>query len=129
MKAIAAVNNYFYLGGNGKMLWHCPEDLAQFKGKTMGCTCLVGRKTYNTLPKLEGRDLVVVGDGYFSLEDALKQHIDWVIGGGSIYTQTLHLCDEVHLSHINNWKEGDVKLKFPEGWRGEIIHSYFLNKP
>ncbi len=38
------------IGANGTMPWRLPEDLAQFKRKTLGCPVIMGRKTWDSLP-------------------------------------------------------------------------------
>lgn len=47
------------IGKDGKIPWHCPEDLQLFKTLTTSCDLIVGRKTYDTLPHLKDRLLYV----------------------------------------------------------------------
>ena len=118
MKAIVAVNKLGYIGKGNTLPWYSPEDLKHFKEKTKYSTCLISRKTYDTLPKsMKSKDdtrtyLIVSRDSNkgISLKQALLCKPNWVLGGGEIYKQTLHLCDELHLSIINNESEGDVKF-------------------
>jgi dihydrofolate reductase len=110
MEAIAAINKLGYLGKDGQLMWHCKEDLKWFKQVTMGKKCLVGRKTYEALPDLPGRELIVVGTGYNTLEEALALKPDIVIGGGQIYRATINMIDKIHLSIIDDDQVGDVKL-------------------
>lgn len=127
MKAIIAINNKGVIGKGNSMPWRSSEDLRHFKKLTMGATCLVGRKTYESLPPLKGRHLVVVGTGYFkSIDEAISSmggKIDWVIGGKSIYEQTMHLIKEFHVSRINDESEGDVFAPSFENFKG-AIHRY-----
>lgn len=110
MEAIAAINKLGYLGKDGQLMWHCREDLKWFKQVTMGKKCLVGRKTYEALPDLPGRELIVVGTGHNTLEEALDLKPDIVIGGGQIYRATINMIDKIHLSIIDDDQVGDVKL-------------------
>ena len=110
MEAIAAINKLGYLGKDGQLMWHCKEDLKWFKQVTMGKKCLVGRKTYEALPNLPGRELIVVGSGYNTLEEALALEPDIVIGGGQIYRATIDMIDKIHISIIDDDQVGDVKL-------------------
>jgi dihydrofolate reductase len=110
MEAIAAINKLGYLGKDGQLMWHCKEDLKWFKQITMGKKCLVGRKTYEALPNLPGRELIVVGAGHNTLEEALDLKPDIVIGGGQIYRATINMIDKIHLSIIDDDQVGDVKL-------------------
>lgn len=129
MKLIVAVNNLGYIGKDGGMLWHCTEDLKHFKSKTLDTRCLVGRKTWEGINFLKRREFIVVGSGvelgHLKLEDAIATNSDWVIGGGRIYEQTVHLCEEIHISIIDDNTIGDVSFKIPEGYKGEIFKYYF----
>ena len=129
MKAIIAVNKKGIIGNGDSLPWRCSEDLKHFKKMTMNSTCLVGRKTWESMPKLEGRNLIVVGSGNnTSLDVALMLGIDWVIGGKSIYEQTLHLCDELHISIINDYSDGDVKCPDLSTFMGEtFIYNFEPN--
>lgn len=56
------------IGKDGKLPWHLPEDLANFKNVTMGKPVVMGRKTYESLPQkfrpLPGRrNVVISGSG------------------------------------------------------------------
>ena len=73
MKVIIAVNKNGYIGKDDKLPWRCKEDLKHFKEMTMGCKLLVGRTTYESMPKLEGREMIVVGTSYNTLKDALAK--------------------------------------------------------
>lgn len=110
MEAIAAINKLGYLGKDGQLMWHCKEDLKWFKQVTMGKKCLVGRKTYEALPDLPGRELIVVGAGHNTLEEALAMNPDIVIGGGQIYKATINSIDKMYLSIIDDDQIGDVKM-------------------
>jgi dihydrofolate reductase len=138
MKLIVAINDLSYIGKDGKMLWKSPEDFKHFKSTTMGGTLIVGRLTYEICMggrDLPGRDTVVVGTDYNSLYQALikalkysnsKANPDiWVIGGAEIYEALIHLCDEIHLSHIDNSEVGDRKFIIPANYRGKVIDYYF----
>lgn len=110
MDMIVAINKKGYIGKDGKLMWECSEDLRWFKKMTIGKKCLVGRKTFESLPPLEGRELIVVGKGYHSLEEALEKKPDIVIGGGEIYKQTINKVETIYLSIINNEDDGDTKF-------------------
>lgn len=125
LKIIMAINNLGYIGKNGEMLWRSSEDFKHFKNLTLNTKCIVGRKTYDLLPPLKNRELVVVGRDYTSLEDALNSDADWVIGGAEIYNQLIHFCDEVHLSIINDNSIGDTSFEIPESYKGKIFKYHF----
>jgi dihydrofolate reductase len=89
------------IGRDGLMPWHLPEDLAHFRGLTRGATVLMGRSTWESLPRgfrpLPGRrnlvltrrrDYLATGaETYGSLQEALPAADGpvWVIGGEQVY--------------------------------------------
>lgn len=141
MKLIVAVNNLNYIGKDGGMLWKCSADLKHFKNMTEHGTLIVGKTTFNGLPPLKNRVLLVVtnkpqnhvklkeGETLTTrqviLEEALQMNPDWVIGGGQIYNQTVHLCDEIHISRINDDSVGDTRFEIPSDYAGKVFHYNF----
>jgi dihydrofolate reductase len=125
MDAILAVNNGGFIGLDSKLPWRSSADFKHFREMTMGKTCLVGRVTYESMPKLHGRNLIVVGKGYNTLEEALKHDIDYVIGGKTLYRAVMHLVEDIHLSVINDWSLGDVGMPELHGYTGVIKRYYF----
>lgn len=117
---IAAVNKKNTLGLDGSMPWHCPEDWKFFKRMTMGQKLIMGRKTYQGLPKvLKGRDILQVSrkegpihdlDSY--LKDYKNEQDLFIAGGGEIYNMAMPYADKIYLSIINDDTMGDTF--FPE---------------
>jgi len=122
---IVAVNNFGYIGLDGKIPWYCREDLKHFKALTLNQSLMVGRTTFEQLPPLRDREIIVVGQGYHTLDEALALKPDWVIGGAKLYTSTIHLCDEIHVSRINNDLIGDTIFTIPEDYKGKIFEYKF----
>jgi len=106
MKSIIAVNNLGFIGIGNELLWKCSEDLKHFKQMTLNQTCLVGYRTYNSLPKLPNRTLIVDDREDFTIG------IDWIIGGKKTYEKYCKYFTELHISHINDNSIGDVT--FPD---------------
>lgn len=108
MKGIIAVNNIGFIGQGNEMLWHNSEDLKHFQKLTMNSKCVVGRRTFDYLPTLIGRELLIF-DGDFK-----SQHLDaeWCIGGRFTYEFFCSHFTELHVSHIDNDEIGDVT--FPD---------------
>jgi dihydrofolate reductase len=50
-KLIMAISKNGVIGDKGKLAWKCPEDMAHFKETTAGGICVMGRKTYQGLPR------------------------------------------------------------------------------
>ena len=119
ISAIVAVDENFGIGFNGGLLEHIPEDLKHFKELTSGHTVVMGRKTWDSLPKkpLPNRhNLVITKDPsiyeltnevwFYTLRQIevlmLKnKNVNYfVIGGGQIYEKLLPICDKVYLTKI-----------------------------
>lgn len=126
MKMIVAANTNNVIGINNKLPFHCKEDLKWFKFMTMGTSCLVGRVTYETLPNLPGRRLIVMSSKNIEGVTCINETIfnnemltyngkflpEWVIGGQKVYEFCLNkgIISEVYVSRINNNKDGDTYL-------------------
>jgi dihydrofolate reductase len=122
---IAAVAENNVIGVKGGLPWNIPEDMKHFKKLTMGKTVLMGQNTWETLPEkfrpLPGRKNVVLTllpeypvpedvEVYHSLEDAFAAHPEevMVMGGASIYRQTLPMADKLYITHVHRSVDGDV---------------------
>lgn len=102
MKAIIAKNNLSFIGGEGKLLWECKDDLHYFKKMTANSRCLVGYNTHIGLPPLKNRELIVDARG-----ESLITNVDWCIGGKKTYEKYCHLFTELHISIIDDNSIGD----------------------
>lgn len=111
---IACVDANFAIGYKNQLLFHIPEDMKRFRTLTTGHTVLMGRKTYDSLPNgaLPNRRNIVVSrqnlqlencEVFPSIEEALATCQDeavFVIGGATIYEQTLHLASKIYLTLV-----------------------------
>ena len=125
---IAAVSDDYGIGKNNDLLWNIPEDLKRFKRLTYGKTVIMGKKTWESLPKkpLSGRKNIVITDipyenidnavTAYSIEDALSKCGDnedvFIIGGGSIYRQFMPLAGRLYITHVHRSVPADIY--FPE---------------
>lgn len=125
---IAAVSENGVIGKNGDIPWHYPEDLKHFKEKTTNHPVIMGSSTYRSLPEnfkpLPGRKNIVLTrsgidvdesvDVANSLEEAwqiAEEHEDekaFIIGGATIYDQTLEEADKLVLTRIHQEYDGDT---------------------
>jgi dihydrofolate reductase len=123
---IVAVADNGVIGARGALPWHLPEDLKRFKALTLGKPILMGRKTWESLPRkpLPGRtNIVVTRDAGFhadgavvahSIEDALvaaereRPEEIIVIGGEAIFAATLPIARRVHRTQIMTRPDGDA---------------------
>lgn len=129
LSLVLAANNRDVIGANGGIPWGAiKEDMKRFRALTMGKPCVMGRKTWDSLPEafrpLPGRINVVISrqpnlslKGAFvapSLEAALDVLLVpevCIIGGGDIYSAALRYADTVHLTRVMNDAPGDVFFK------------------
>ena len=125
---VAAANNGA-IGLQGQLLYRLPNDLKRFKALTTGHTIIMGRKTFESLPKgaLPNRRNIVLSrqaglhyenaECYRSLEEALMQcdytEDVYIIGGGELYKQTLGFAKRVHLTLVDDIP-AEADAFFPE---------------
>jgi dihydrofolate reductase len=121
------------IGHQGGLPWHLPDDLRHFKAVTMGAPMVMGRKTFESLPKLlPGRPhIVLTRDPNWSSEGAQVAHDVAgaialgegprlsVIGGAEIFSLFLPLADRVELTEVHARPNGDTYLPAfdPVHWR------------
>ena len=133
---IAAVAKNRAIGNKNKLIYWLPNDLKRFKALTTGHTIIMGRNTYESLPKgaLPNRRNVVLSrttkklpgcDVYPTLEAALqscKEDEDiYIIGGARVYEQAMPIADRLCLTEVNN-TPAEADAFFPDyskGWRIE----------
>ena len=123
---VAAAANHT-IGKDNQLLWHISEDLKRFKQLTSGHAIIMGRKTFESLPKaLPNRTNIVItrkkdysapgAHVCHSLEEALEMASTdpqpFIIGGGEIYKQALPFTDTIELTRVHKAFEGDAF--FPE---------------
>jgi dihydrofolate reductase len=122
---IAAIADNFAIGKSNKLLWHLPADLKHFKELTSGHCIIMGKRTYNSLPirPLPNRKNIVlttmlseaVREGYFeveSIEEALdlceKEKQVFIIGGATVYKQSIDKADSMYLTWVHGQFEADA---------------------
>lgn len=117
------------IGMNGAIPWHIADDLKRFKALTLGKSVVMGRKTWDSMPRrpLPGRRNIVVtrdadwradGADSMALDAALAQPDIFVIGGAEIYRAALARADRIELTEVHRVFEGDARFDFDwEGWR------------
>lgn len=85
------------IGYRSKIPWRCPEDTAFFKNVTMGHICIMGRKTWNSLPaKLGGRINIVLTRNAEHIQPKKGKSPDYVFTG---FIECLRFCEENKKKH------------------------------
>ena len=117
------------IGRAGDMLYHLRDDLRNFKARTMGFPVVMGRKTYESLPKrpLPGRlNVVITRNSDYdaggavvagSLEAAIAACKDadkvFVIGGAQMYAEAMNIADRLIVTYIDAPVPADADTFFP----------------
>lgn len=125
---VVAVSRNGVIGREGGLPWHIPSDLKRFKAVTMGKPIIMGRKTWDSLPRrpLPGRRNIVltrsatiVAEGAevaASVDDALQlARADnppeiCVIGGGEVFNLFFPLADRIYLTEVDLEVEGETRF-------------------
>lgn len=144
LNAIVAMARNRVIGKDNKIPWYLPEDFKWFKSQTQGHVIVMGRKTFDSLPKaLPNRENIVLSRRSTSLPGAtvigdiskLQPFLDqgkqvWVIGGSEIYKLMLPYCSDVYLTLVKQSPEGDTffpdfekEFYSPELLRDEVDFS------
>lgn len=130
---VAAADNGV-IGAGGRIPWHIPADLKHFKALTLGKTVVMGRKTWDSLPRkpLPDRTNIVCtrnagwqapGAVAATLPDIDASFIAegrdiTVIGGAEIYRYFLPRATRIELTEVHGAFAGDTFFHFDRAdWR------------
>ncbi|NLI36441.1 MAG: dihydrofolate reductase [Bacteroidales bacterium] len=114
---IAAIDRAGAIGYKNQLLFHLSADLKRFKELTIGHTVIMGRHTFESLPKgaLPNRRNIVLSSNselllpnveiFSSLELAIAHSSDdekiFIIGGAEVYKQAIERADQLYLTEID----------------------------
>jgi dihydrofolate reductase len=127
------------IGKDGALPWRLPADLAHFKAITQGAPMVMGRKTFESLPRLlPGRRHIVLSrapdwraegaEAANGVEQALEmvqgERVS-IIGGADIFALFENFANKVALTEVHLQAEGDVIIpRFdPARWR-EVARAH-----
>ena len=129
---IAAVARNRAIGYQNKLLYWLPNDLKRFKALTTGHTVIMGRRTFESLPKgalPNRRNIVLSGtqthfegcDSFASLDEALAHCAAdediYIIGGAHVYQQAIERADRLCLTEVDDVPEqADVFFPPYDDW-------------
>ena len=122
------------IGKDGGLPWHISADLKRFKALTIGTVLVMGRKTFDSLPKLlpGRRHIVITRDPNWRAEGVEVAHSAdealamtgeepvSVIGGADIFALFIGLADGIELTEVLAAVDGDTFMDDPRAsgeWR------------
>lgn len=123
------------IGANNKLLWNIPEDLRFFKKSTIGHVVLMGRNTFESLPKPLSRRLCMcvstkysenhptwlLGEALFDGEaysNFLNTDKIFIVGGSQLYNSTFDIVDELWITQVEeDYPQADTFYHIPEGFK------------
>ena len=124
---IAAASENNVLGKDNRLIWHISDDLKRFKKLTLGHSIIMGRKTFESMPKaLPNRNnIVLTRNNNYKAKNAIVAHDlkkaleltgedlnPYIIGGGEIYNLFLPIANRIELTRVHDIFDGDAF--FPE---------------
>lgn len=141
---IAAVAKNRAIGKDNKLLYWLPNDLKRFKALTTGHTIIMGRRTFESLPKgaLPNRRNIVLSrskkefpgcETFCSLKEALahcnNEEDIYIIGGASVYEQAMKYADRLCLTEIDDTpQEADAFFPPYDEWKVEHKEEHGTNE-
>lgn len=148
LSAIVAKSRNNSIGYDNKLLWHISEDLKRFKEITTNKTIIMGRKTFESLPKIlpNRKHIVLTRDENFKVDSDMVTVVNdfiyildkfsnseeevFIIGGGEIYSLFLPYIKKLYLTRI--YQDFVADTRFPmidlEDWNIEYQSEIFTNQ-
>ena len=153
MKAILAIAKNRVIGKSGGLPWPpIKEDFKWFKEFTMGKKLIVGKNTFDTLPMLKNREILVLTRKVEELSHITNQYIvnnnglsgkiindvsdlntdpDIIVAGGAkTYVRLLPYITEFYVTHVNGSYDGDTFMPpFEDLYNNqEVVKEFDLHK-
>ncbi|PSL06495.1 dihydrofolate reductase [Cecembia rubra] len=134
------------IGKDNQLVWKLSSDLKLFKKLTTGHHIIMGRKTYESVGRpLPNRTSVVITrnnhytlpEGHLiahSLEEAIQicigRHLSqvFIIGGAEIYNHALKFADELLVTQVDAYPEGDAFFPKIDPKKWQIVSSEHYEK-
>lgn len=124
LSIIVAMANNNAIGKNNNLLAYLPKDLKWFKKNTLNKTVIMGRKTFQSLPKgalpmrknivltrnvhFKAQNCIVLNDFHKVFDYLNYNNENFVIGGAKIYTLFLPMVDKLYITRIYANLKADV---------------------
>lgn len=137
ISSIVAVAENGVIGLNGDIPWYLSSDFKYFKKTTLNAPIIMGRNCFESIgrPLPKRQNIIITRDPFYVISGAYVVHsideaIDlargfeceesFIIGGGEIYKQTIHLWDRLYYTEVHMTPAGDTF--FPEiNWNEWVL--------
>ena len=144
ISGIVAMSSNRVIGKDGGLPSHLPRDMKFFKKTTMGHHVIMGRESFVSMGymPLKGRTNIVLTRNPFwitssavvlhSIEEAIAYAYEageeeaFIIGGGKIFEQSLHLIEKIYLTEVIAHVVGDIYFPELDGNEWQIASSEFF---
>ena len=134
LSIISAMDDNRLIGRDNALPWHLPADLAFFKRTTLNKPVLMGRKTFESIGRpLPGRRNIIISRNPAYLKEGCETCTDidsalelvahseeaMLIGGSSLYRQTLDMAKNLYITEIHGKFTGDSWFPeiSPDDWK------------
>lgn len=134
------------IGVDNDIPWKLPSDLKFFKENTLDHVCIVGRKTYDGIKHLKGREFIVLSRGKERVENNViftndidraiclasvkatinKQDKVFIIGGAEIYKKTFDHATKLLVTEVYMNVEGNAEYIIPDNF--VLVHEWAIQK-
>ena len=140
---IAAVAEDNGLGLDNKLVWHIPRDLKHFKNLTHGHCIIMGRRTFESLPKalphrknivlsrrknIAYNGAVVVNSIEKAIEETKQDPKPYIVGGGEIYRLFMNYSSYIELTRIHHKFRSDTFFPFINLKKWEVVKRHDITK-
>ena len=138
------------IGKENKIPWYIPNDFKWFKEFTTGKKLIVGKNTFDTLPMLKNREILVLTRKVEELSEITNQYLinkndltgkiisdvsdldsDIIVAGGAkTYVRLLPYITEFYVTHVNGSYDGDTFMSSFEDLftNKEVVKEFDLHK-
>ena len=152
---VAAAKNGV-IGVDNDLPWKIPEDTKFFRDRTKGHALIMGRKTYESVehPLPHRLNVIVTRQKNYqpknsnvpnapvhvvsTIEEGLKYCLErapqygnevFIIGGGEIYHQSVHLVDTIFLTRIHRDYNGSATYPDPDPKEFRLVEQIDRSEP
>lgn len=140
LSVIVAIADDYAIGRDNDLIWHISADLKRFKALTTDHSVIMGRNTWEGLPKKplpKRRNIVVTHDPDFhpdgaevahSINETLRLTADedevFIMGGAALYSQFMPFAQRLYVTHVYaSFPDADVHFPVIDQSLFRLVHQ------